>query len=206
MSCPKGTRWRRRRRQRLIHFLPSFFRNCLVGKHYSIKISDHAIYASKYNNDYYQVDTKARLPVRWMAWECLLLVSIFFNKTLRGRECERKRKKNDVLSSSSMTILQGKQSSKSDVWSFAVTLWEILMHCDEQPFAELTNEQVVENCNHLYQNNGLVRYLPRPSLCPREIYDLMCECWKRQAADRPLFSEIHLFLQRKNLGYLPETG
>ncbi|EEB18066.1 discoidin domain receptor, putative [Pediculus humanus corporis] len=148
-------------------------RNCLVGKHYSIKISDHAIYASKYNNDYYQVDTKARLPVRWMAWECLLL---------------------------------GKQSSKSDVWSFAVTLWEILMHCDEQPFAELTNEQVVENCNHLYQNNGLVRYLPRPSLCPREIYDLMCECWKRQAADRPLFSEIHLFLQRKNLGYLPETG
>lgn len=29
------------------------------------------------------------------------------------------------------------------------------------------------------------------------------ECWKRNAADRPRFAEIHLFLQRKNLGYMP---
>lgn len=74
-----------------------------------------------------------------------------------------------------------------------------------QPFAELTNEQVVENSNHWYQNDGLQRYLGRPPSCPREIYDLMCECWKRQESDRPRFSEIHLFLQRKNLGYVPGT-
>lgn len=100
-------------------------------------------------------------------------------------------------------VFQGKQTPKSDVWSFAVTLWEILMLCTQQPFAELTNEQVVENCNHWYQNDGCQRYLPRPAACPREIYDLMGECWKRHATDRPRFSEIHLFLQRKNLGYIP---
>lgn len=98
---------------------------------------------------------------------------------------------------------QGRQTTKSDVWAFAVTLWEILMLCTQQPYAELTSEQVVENSNHWYQNDGCQRYLPRPSACPREIYDLMGECWKRNATDRPRFSEIHLFLQRKNLGYMP---
>ncbi|XP_065161384.1 discoidin domain-containing receptor 2-like isoform X2 [Atheta coriaria] len=93
------------------------------------------------------------------------------------------------------SLLLGRQTTKSDVWSFAVTLWEILMLCSQQPYAELTSEQVVENGNRWYQNDGCQRYLPRPAACPREIYDLMGECWKRNAADRPRFSEIHLFLQ-----------
>ncbi|PSN33750.1 Epithelial discoidin domain-containing receptor 1 [Blattella germanica] len=148
-------------------------RNCVVGKNYTVKISDHGMFCGRYEADYYVSDTKAKLPIRWMAWESLLL---------------------------------GKHTAKSDVWSFAVTLWEILMLCAQQPFAELTSEQVVENCNHWYQNDGLQRYLSRPPACPREIYDLMGECWKRHEADRPRFGEIHLFLQRKNLGFVPANG
>ncbi|CAH0546092.1 unnamed protein product [Brassicogethes aeneus] len=145
-------------------------RNCVIDKSFTVKVSDHAMYCNQYDQDYYISDTKARLPIRWMSWENLLL---------------------------------GRQSTKSDVWAFAVTLWEILMLCTQQPYAELTSEQVVENCNHWYQNDGCQRYLPRPPVCPREIYDLMGECWKRNASDRPRFAEIHLFLQRKNLGYMP---
>lgn len=52
-------------------------RNCLVGKNYSLKISDHALYCSQYDADYYISDTKSRLPIRWMSWESLLLVSRF---------------------------------------------------------------------------------------------------------------------------------
>ncbi|XP_054273935.1 discoidin domain-containing receptor 2-like isoform X2 [Macrosteles quadrilineatus] len=148
-------------------------RNCMVGKNYQLKVSDHAMYCSQYEADYYVSDTKAKLPIRWMAWESLLL---------------------------------GKHTPKSDVWSFAVTLWEILMLCAQRPFAELTNEQVVENCSHWYQGNGQQRTVPRPAACPREIYDLMGECWKRQEEDRPRFTEIHLFLQRKNLGFVPAIG
>ncbi|KAL1117262.1 hypothetical protein AAG570_004588 [Ranatra chinensis] len=148
-------------------------RNCLVGKSYQIKVSDHAMYCSQYEGDYYISDTKTKLPIRWMAWESLLL---------------------------------GKHSPKSDVWSFAVTLWEMLVVCGQRPFGELTSEQVVENCNHWYQGDGQQRMLPRPSNCPREIYDLMTECWKRNEVDRPRFSEIHLFLQRKNLGYSPSIA
>ncbi|CAH1395254.1 unnamed protein product [Nezara viridula] len=145
-------------------------RNCLVGKSYHIKVSDHAMYCNKYESDYYLSDTKAKLPIRWMAWESLLL---------------------------------GKQSTKSDVWSFGVTLWELLTVCGQKPFGEMTSEQVVENCNHWYEGTGQQRLLARPSNCPREIYDLMTECWKRSDADRPRFAEMHLFLQRKNLGYVP---
>lgn len=47
--------------------------------------------------------------------------------------------------------------------------------------------------------------LPIPMNCPREVYDLMCECWQRNEIDRPKFREIHLFLQRKNLGYKPSA-
>ena len=31
----------------------------------------------------------------------------------------------------------------------------------------------------------------------------MCECWQREEKERPSFREIHMFLQRKNLGYDP---
>jgi discoidin domain receptor family protein 2 len=45
--------------------------------------------------------------------------------------------------------------------------------------------------------------LGQPPNCPKELYDLMRECWRKNEADRPQFKEIHMFLQRKNLGYKP---
>lgn len=100
-------------------------------------------------------------------------------------------------------MLQGKFSTKSDVWSFGVTLWEVLTFAKEQPFDDMTDEQVIENCGHYYRNDGLEQYLPQPSGTPREIYDLMRECWNRDEIQRPTFREINMFLQRKNMGYDP---
>lgn len=48
---------------------------------------------------------------------------------------------------------QGKFSSKSDVWSFAVTLWEILTFAREQPYETLSDEKVFENIGHIYQDD-----------------------------------------------------
>lgn len=53
-----------------------------------------------------------------------------------------------------MSFTQGKFTSKSDVWSFAVTLWEILTFAREQPFEELSDNKVIENLTHFYENDG----------------------------------------------------
>ncbi|XP_050524252.1 discoidin domain-containing receptor tyrosine kinase B-like [Daktulosphaira vitifoliae] len=147
-------------------------RNCLVGKGFKVKISDFGTDNDMYSADYYKLDGKMGLPVRWMSWE-----SAFMDK----------------------------YSTKSDVWSFAVTLWEILHLAKCRPYEGLTEHQVVENLSHMHMDDGMFEYLPRPA-CSRDIYDLMRECWKRQESERPTFREIHLFLQRKNLGYAPATS
>ncbi|XP_064554114.1 discoidin domain-containing receptor 2 isoform X2 [Drosophila montana] len=103
------------------------------------------------------------------------------------------------------SVLLAKFSTKSDVWSFAVTLWEILTFAREQPYEHMTDANVIENIGHIYQDDKMHELLPMPLNCPREIYDLMCECWQRNESSRPNFREIHLFLQRKNLGFKPDT-
>ncbi|GFY27256.1 discoidin domain-containing receptor 2 [Trichonephila clavipes] len=84
-------------------------------------------------------------------------------------------------------------------------MWEILTFARHQPYADLVDDKVIENVSHFYHNDGHQIYLPQPPGCPKEIYDLMKECWQRNEHDRPNFREIHLFLQRKNLGYAPNV-
>ncbi|GFY42394.1 discoidin domain-containing receptor 2, partial [Trichonephila inaurata madagascariensis] len=147
-------------------------RNCLVGRGYTIKIADFGMSRDLYSEDYYRIEGRAMLPIRWMAWESILL---------------------------------GKFTTKSDVWAFAVTMWEILTFARHQPYADLVDDKVIENVSHFYHNDSHQIYLPQPPGCPKEIYDLMKECWQRNEHDRPNFREIHLFLQRKNLGYAPNV-
>ena len=49
-------------------------RNCLVGANFTIKISDFGMSRSLYSADYYRIEGRAVLPIRWMAWESILLV------------------------------------------------------------------------------------------------------------------------------------
>ncbi|NXQ62110.1 DDR2 protein, partial [Anthoscopus minutus] len=48
-------------------------RNCLVGKHYTIKIADFGMSRNLYSGDYYRIQGRAVLPIRWMSWESILL-------------------------------------------------------------------------------------------------------------------------------------
>ena len=98
---------------------------------------------------------------------------------------------------------QGKFSSKSDVWSFGVTLWEMWTFAREQPYCDLSDEQVLDNCSNCYHSNALSRRLQQPSGCQRELYDFMRQCWSVTPNQRPSFHEIYMFLVHKNQGYDP---
>ena len=49
-------------------------RNCVVGENFSIKISDFGMSRGLYSCDYYRMEGRAMLPIRWMAWESIILV------------------------------------------------------------------------------------------------------------------------------------
>lgn len=59
-------------------------RNCLVGENFTIKIADFGMSRNLYAGDYYRVQGRAVLPIRWMAWECILMVSILKKQTGAG--------------------------------------------------------------------------------------------------------------------------
>ncbi|KAH0950275.1 hypothetical protein HN011_010579, partial [Eciton burchellii] len=119
------------------------------------------------------------------------------------------------------SIFLGKYTTKSDVWAFAVTLWEILNLGRRVPYEHLSDEEMVQSLRRLHHaaecskgnpedsckedSRSDFDYLPRPTASSKDIYDLMLECWRREENERPTFREISLFLQRKNLGYAPTS-
>lgn len=48
-------------------------RNCLVGREYSIKVSDVAMCSPLYRQDYTELGGRAAVPIRWLPWESLLM-------------------------------------------------------------------------------------------------------------------------------------
>ena len=84
----------------------------------------------------------------------------------------------------------GKFSQKSDVWAFGVTMWEIFTLAKEQPYNDMSDEQVVENA--LKGKNR--KTLPRPDMCPLKVYKIMLECWEHNSHQRATFEELFQLL------------
>ncbi|CAL8132399.1 unnamed protein product [Orchesella dallaii] len=74
-------------------------------------------------------------------------------------------------------------TSKSDVWSYGVTLWEIYS-LGNTPYGGLN--WTMEFADEL--RNGL--RLTKPQFANEEIYSKMLDCWNLDAENRPSFSEI----------------
>uniref|UniRef100_A0A668AUP6 Tyrosine-protein kinase n=1 Tax=Myripristis murdjan TaxID=586833 RepID=A0A668AUP6_9TELE len=82
--------------------------------------------------------------------------------------------------SSPEVIKYCKFSSKSDVWSFGVLMWEVYSE-GRLPYEHRSNAEVVESLNA-----GL--RLLKPRLAPDAVYLLMEWCWKEKPDDRPSFA------------------
>ncbi|OXA39248.1 Tyrosine-protein kinase HTK16 [Folsomia candida] len=80
----------------------------------------------------------------------------------------------------------GTFSHASDVWSFAVTLWE-LYSFGETPFGqETTGREVIEMVERGER-------LDKPKHCPDKIYSVMKKCWNMDPDLRPTFTFLENF-------------
>eukprot|EP00794_Sanderia_malayensis_P007957 gene7957-8815_t len=90
-------------------------------------------------------------------------------------------------------IFYFKFTSKSDVWSYGVTMWEALNY-GAKPYPGKKGQQLIEDLERGYR-------LPKPENAPREIHDLMKKCWEWQPEKRPSFqylgNEIYSFIERE---------
>eukprot|EP01105_Mastigella_eilhardi_P026619 TRINITY_DN778_c0_g1_i4.p1 TRINITY_DN778_c0_g1~~TRINITY_DN778_c0_g1_i4.p1 ORF type:complete len:455 (+),score=84.07 TRINITY_DN778_c0_g1_i4:1310-2674(+) len=79
-------------------------------------------------------------------------------------------------------------TTKSDVWSFGVCLWESFSY-GELPYADLGN-------NHIQKFIEQGNRLPHPANCPDTIYKIMQKCWEANPNDRYDFHEIWAALKK----------
>jgi len=81
-------------------------------------------------------------------------------------------------------ILEREYSIKSDVFSFAVVMYEIITQ--QPPWKDLS---VVQASHQVIEGNRMK--IPSECNCPHLLENLVNRCWAQDANDRPEFSEIY---------------
>ncbi|ESO03300.1 hypothetical protein HELRODRAFT_112224 [Helobdella robusta] len=96
---------------------------------------------------------------------------------------------------SSLEVLDGcNYSSKSDVWSAGVVMWEVFSE-GEKPYIGLSPELIIR---FVFQGGRL----SKPALCPSDLFDVIHKCWLPQPKNRPSFQQLKLKLAGKSSVYL----
>ncbi|XP_035421282.1 tyrosine-protein kinase Mer isoform X1 [Cygnus atratus] len=79
-------------------------------------------------------------------------------------------------------------TTKSDVWAFGVTMWEIATR-GMTPYPGVQNHEIYEYLFHGQR-------LKKPEDCLDELYEIMSTCWRADPADRPTFSQLKVHLEK----------
>lgn len=118
--------------------------------------------------------------------ECIKLADFGLSRLLHSDGCYYKagRGKLPIKWMAPESINYRRFTSASDVWMFAVCLWEIFTH-GIKPFAELKNSEVIVRLE-----SGERLPPPPESCCSPRLYRLMLNCWSFQPTDRPTFAVL----------------
>ncbi|XP_012867418.1 PREDICTED: tyrosine-protein kinase CSK [Dipodomys ordii] len=79
-------------------------------------------------------------------------------------------------------LREKKFSTKSDVWSFGILLWEIYSF-GRVPYPRIPLKDVIPRVEKGYKMDA-------PDGCPAAVYDVMKNCWHLDAAARPSFLQL----------------
>ena len=79
-----------------------------------------------------------------------------------------------VLWMSPESLFDGVSSTKSDVWSYGVLLWEIVT-CGERPYTGVATEALLDLIKDGYR-------MSIPLQCPQNLYQIMKSCWLMKAS------------------------
>uniref|UniRef100_A0A8C4HPS0 Tyrosine-protein kinase n=1 Tax=Dicentrarchus labrax TaxID=13489 RepID=A0A8C4HPS0_DICLA len=91
-----------------------------------------------------------------------------------------------------------KFSTKSDVWSYGVLLWEIFSY-GRQPYPKMSLKEVKERVEGGYR-------MEAPEDCPPGVYSLMKICWEQEPRRRPAFHKLREKLEREMGKCSPSPG
>uniref|UniRef100_A0A673YXS6 Tyrosine-protein kinase n=1 Tax=Salmo trutta TaxID=8032 RepID=A0A673YXS6_SALTR len=93
-------------------------------------------------------------------------------------------------------LKESKFSFSSDIWSFGVTLYEVLTHGDHRQSPPVKFTQMMGNVHGQMTVMVLIKLLekhnrlPCPRDCPSEVHMLMQHCWDFDPARRPSFKSL----------------
>ena len=83
--------------------------------------------------------------------------------------------------------LYNRFSIKSDIWSFGIFISELITH-GRIPYPGMTNGEVLAKVEQGYR-------MPPPPGCPDPLYQIMLDCWKPEADERPTFEYLKFHLE-----------
>ena len=101
-----------------------------------------------------------------------------------------------MLSDYKFFIEKKEFSTKSDVWSYGVTMWEILSY-GEKPYSGLKKDAVKEKLRSSdYMMDPPPNYMRYDKEAWAQCYQIMKECWNKTPRLRPKFKSLLLSVTR----------
>ncbi|KAM6936975.1 tyrosine-protein kinase CSK-like [Xenentodon cancila] len=156
-------------------------RNVLVSEDNVAKVSDFGL-----TKEASSTQDTAKLPVKWTAPEALRekAQDQFEKMPLR---CVSTHSGKLVTWMFFFSVIQQTFSTKSDVWSYGILLWEIYSF-GRVPYPRIPLKDVVPRVEKGYK-------MDCPEGCPEVVYNIMKQCWNLDPSARPSFQMLKEWLQ-----------